>query len=105
MAMEGGPGDVEQVTCDELLARGRDVLFVDVREPAEWMDGHIPGALHIPLGDLEERSGEIPRNREVVMVCRSGRRSEMACRYLASAGYTRIRNLKGGMLAWTGEIE
>lgn len=104
--MESGSSEtVAEVTRDELLAQRRDVLFVDVREPAEWVDGHIPGALHIPLGDLEERSGEIPRDREVVMVCRSGRRSEMACRYLAGIGHTRIHNLKGGMLAWTGEVE
>ena len=102
--MPGGDA-VPEVTGEELAHRKEPVLFVDVREPDEYAGGHIPGALLISLGELEKRCGEIPRGRDVILVCRSGRRSELACRFLGRLGYDRVRNLKGGMLAWTGDVE
>ncbi len=83
------------------LQNGRAPLIVDVRSPAEWaQDGHIAGALLIPLPELSQRAYEIPRDRPVVMVCRSGRRSQAACEALARAGYDNVQNLAGGMIAW-----
>jgi rhodanese-related sulfurtransferase len=74
-------------------------LLLDVREPEEYRHGHIPGAKLIPLGELSRRLNELPRNREIVCVCRSGNRSHSAARQLIQAGYT-VYNLYGGMLAW-----
>lgn len=74
--------------------------FVDVREPDEWDDGHIPGALHVPLGELAERVGELPSDCDLILVCRSGGRSALATEFLLRRGYPRAANLVGGMLAW-----
>ncbi|WP_438431257.1 rhodanese-like domain-containing protein [Gorillibacterium sp. sgz500922] len=80
------------------------LFLVDVREPDEWEEGHIEGATHIPLGELAQRLGELPRDRELIMVCRSGSRSGLACEYMESLGYD-VVNMTGGMTAWPGKIK
>lgn len=75
-------------------------VFVDVREADEWAEGHIPGALHIPLADVPQRMAEIPADRDVILVCRSGARSHAATEFLVRGGRKRVANLVGGMLAW-----
>jgi rhodanese-related sulfurtransferase len=80
----------------ELLAAG-SATALDVREPDEWRAGHIAGALHIPMGELGERLGELPQG-DIVAVCRSGARSGMVTDALRRAGY-RVENLDGGMQA------
>jgi rhodanese-related sulfurtransferase len=75
-------------------------LLIDVRQPEEYAAGHIHGAKLIPLGELSERARELPKDREIICVCRSGNRSGSATRMLASAGYQAI-NMTGGMIAWT----
>ncbi|MCM3884931.1 rhodanese-like domain-containing protein [Frankia sp. R82] len=74
-------------------------LLVDVREPDEWSAGHIAGALHIPMGDVVARLDEVPRGQDIVVVCRSGRRSAAVTSYLAQGGW-QVRNLTDGMVAW-----
>ena len=74
--------------------------LVDVREPVEHAENHIPGATLIPLGQLEKRSEEIDRSAPVVVMCRSGKRSIEALKKLESLGFEDIRNLEGGILAW-----
>lgn len=74
-------------------------LLVDVREPEEWAAGHIAGAVHIPMGQFLDRIGEVPRDRDIVVVCRSGNRSAAVTAYLSRAGYP-ARNLAEGMLGW-----
>lgn len=81
-----------------LLERG-EALLLDVREPDEWRAGHAPGATHIPLGELGQRFTELPRDRPIVAVCRSGNRSALATRSLRQAGL-QVDNLDGGMKAW-----
>ena len=85
-----------QQTAEKL---GGDTQIVDVREAAELADGMIPGARHIPLGDLGARLDELDRSRPVIAVCRSGRRSAAAADQLAAAGYS-AQAMVGGMLAW-----
>lgn len=72
-------------------------LLVDVREPAEWASGHAPGAVHMPLGQLDPAT--VPPDRVVIAVCRSGNRSGTAATQLAAAGVD-VRNMAGGMAAW-----
>lgn len=93
------PQEVEQQ-----LKEGRALSIIDVREHEEVAQGKIPGARHIPLGQLLERMNEIDKNEEHILVCRSGNRSGMACQLLESYGYC-VVNMTGGMLEWTGEIE
>jgi rhodanese-related sulfurtransferase len=75
-------------------------LVVDVREPSEFQEGHIQGAKLAPLGSVEKGLAGISRDREIVLVCRSGRRSGKAQELLAARGYTNLQNMEGGMLAW-----
>jgi len=75
-------------------------LLVDVREPNEWEKTRVGGALLIPLGDVETRRDEIPKDRDVILICRSGRRSADAQATLERHGYDRVANLEGGILAW-----
>jgi rhodanese-related sulfurtransferase len=75
-------------------------LLVDVRQPDEWSAGHAPHARLIPLGALASRLDEIPRDREVLLICRSGNRSGSAQRQLLQLGYEQVTNVSGGMDAW-----
>jgi rhodanese-related sulfurtransferase len=96
------------ITPRELAAKlqnGEDVVMVDVREPHEWNAGHVEGAHHIPLSQVPKRLGEIPKDREVVMICRSGARSEHARHFLAQSGFSRVKNLVGGMQRWAREVD
>jgi rhodanese-related sulfurtransferase len=75
-------------------------LLIDVREPAEWQQGHAPNANLVPLGSLSTRVSDIPRDRDVLLICRSGNRSGAAQRQLLQLGYERVFNVSGGMNAW-----
>lgn len=91
-----------ELTADELrrdLSDPTAVFLLDVREPWEVAEGAIPGAVNIPLGSLAERVDEVPRDRKIVVVCRSGNRSRAATDALDRAGWN-AHNLKGGMGAW-----
>ena len=80
-------------------ARRAELHLLDVREPDEWQAGHIAGAQHIPLGQLRARLAELPTDRTILAVCRSGSRSDSAARGLRTLGYT-VENLEGGVTAW-----
>lgn len=77
-------------------------LLLDVREPEEFAAGHAPGSKLIPLGQLQNRIGELraAKNDPVVVICRSGRRSLQAANMLGQLGFTSVYNVQGGMLAW-----
>lgn len=85
---------------DAMGAAGEQPLVVDVREPEEYRAGHLPGAILLPLRSLIERAPELPRDRRILLVCRSGRRSTRALHWLIEMGFERTFNLKGGILGW-----
>ncbi len=74
-------------------------VLLDVRTVSEYREGHIPGADLIPLHELDGRIRKLPKNREIICICRSGNRSKGATKQLLAAGYTAV-NMKGGMRAW-----
>lgn len=88
----------------ESLARSGNGVIVDVRESSEYREGHIPRAKHISLTQLVYRLKEVPKDRTVVVVCRSGNRSAKAAELLQEAGYRNVYNLAGGMDKWNGPI-
>lgn len=88
--------DIEQAERD--VAAGAQM--VDVRESSEWNEAHIPGSVHIPLGDLATRAGTLDTERPVVAVCRSGNRSKTAVQILQRAGFTDASSMAGGVVAW-----
>jgi len=99
--------DVPEIAPRELKARldrGDDLFLLDVREPQEYQICHLNGRL-IPLGELSRRVQELDPSRETVVYCRSGKRSNDAAAFLKKAGFGKIWNLKGGILAWSDEVD
>jgi rhodanese-related sulfurtransferase len=102
--MPGSPGPAS-VTVQEAaeLRRGDDgegALIVDVREPNEFAQGRVEGAVLLPLGQFAARYTELPRDRKLLMLCRSGARSASATQFLAAQGFDNAANIEGGMIAW-----
>ena len=98
---------IPQISVKDLKARrdaGEDVFLLDVREPYEYQIAQIGGTL-IPQNDVPNRLAEIPRDREIVVQCRSGARSQRIAELLKQAGYRDVVNLAGGILAWSDEID
>ena len=92
-----------EVTVDEAAnLREAGAFMLDVREPEEWMAGHIPGATLIPLGELAARAAEVPADQQVVVVCRSGNRSATGRDILLDAGLEQVTSMAGGMNQWAG---
>jgi rhodanese-related sulfurtransferase len=92
------PTNIDVKTVDQLRERD-DVFVLDVREDWEYAAGHIPGTVLIPLGQLSGRLSELPTDKTIVAVCRSGNRSDQATALLKQRGFT-VHNMQGGMLAW-----
>lgn len=109
MAMPLSKGPVSLVvTASELESRLRTKtapLLVDVREPAEYVEGHIPGSVSYPLSRFPAMFRDLDPNQEIILICRSGNRSGMAQRFLMAQGYTSTRNMIDGMLGWSGPVE
>jgi adenylyltransferase/sulfurtransferase len=84
---------------DERVGAGEDLMILDVREPYEYQIANIGGTL------IPQRLAEIDRNREIVVQCRSGGRSQRIAEFLAAHGYPNVKNLTGGILAWADQID
>jgi sulfur-carrier protein adenylyltransferase/sulfurtransferase len=98
---------IPQLSVKDLKQRidaGEDVFILDVREPYEYQIAQIGGKL-IPQNDVPQRLAEIPRDREIVVQCRSGARSQKIAEFLKQSGYSQVVNLAGGILAWSDEID
>ncbi|MBV9496698.1 MAG: molybdopterin-synthase adenylyltransferase MoeB [Acidobacteria bacterium] len=95
----------DDITPTQLKDRLAEVTLVDVREPYEWEVSHLENAIHIPLAQVPQRIGEIPRDKEIVMICRSGGRSARAQQFLQQMGYERVLNLVGGLKAWARDCD
>lgn len=95
------------VKNDELqgMLPAKDIVILDVREPAEYAFGHVPGAKLIPFGELEQRLKELDPSQETYVICRTGNRSDMACQLLADNGFTNVKNVVPGMSEWEGPVE
>ena len=99
--------NIPEITPTELkvrLDRGDDLYILDVREPHEYQICHLNGHL-IPLGELTKRVHELDSSKEIVAHCRSGKRSAEAVQFLQGAGFKKIWNLKGGILAWSDQVD
>lgn len=104
----GSAGDDWDISAPELAIRlqsSNPPLLLDVREPHELQISALPGALNIPLGMLAARLSDLDSAREMVVLCKAGTRSARALELLVSAGFKRVRNLKGGINAWAREVD
>jgi len=95
--------DVTEVKAK--LDRGDDFVLLDVREPHEYRIASIPGAKLIPLGEVSKHLDEFDKNADIVVHCKSGMRSAKACGILRQAGFGQVRNMKGGILAWSDKVD
>ncbi len=98
-------GEIQALPAEISAAEARQAweagaFILDVRQPEEWDRMHIPGATLIPLGQLEKRLAELPRDKQIVIVCRSGGRSAFARDMLKGAGFDKVASMSGGMLDW-----
>ncbi len=98
-------GDIDPVEVKAKIDRKDPFVLIDVREPHEWNIGHIPYAKLIPLGDLPKRVNELNPADEIVAHCKSGVRSAKAIDFLKQAGFKKLRNMKGGILAWSDKVD
>ena len=97
-----------EITALELkqrLDRGDQLVIVDVREPHEYQINRIPGSVLIPLGEIPRRYAELDKNAELIMQCKMGSRSAKAADYLRTVGFTRVLNLKGGIIDWVDKVD
>ena len=97
--------EITPVELKRMIDEGRDFRLVDVREPHEFDICRIPGSVLMPLGDVPARMNELDSAQEIVVHCRSGMRSARAVELLQKAGFRRIHNLKGGILAWSDQVD
>jgi adenylyltransferase/sulfurtransferase len=108
-AVEAAPETgVDEIAVNEVAAaldRGEDVTILDVREPHEWQICHIEGAELLPLSELPARVHELDSSRTYYVHCKTGVRSARAIEFLQEAGFTRLRNVRGGIKAWADEVD
>lgn len=90
---------------NNLMQEGHCPVLVDVRETDEISICALPNHIHIPLAQIPTRFSEIPKDKDVVVYCRSGGRSGNAVNFLAQNGFTKIKNLVGGMLRWSDDVD
>lgn len=99
------PHTIENEKLQQLMDSKKEIVILDVREPAEFAFGHIPNAINIPLGELSNRLNELNQNDEIYVICRTGNRSDYACRFLSEHGFKNVKNVLPGMHQWDGPIE
>ncbi|MOA23745.1 putative adenylyltransferase/sulfurtransferase MoeZ [compost metagenome] len=95
----------QTITNEELLDRVKaGGCILDVREEAEFAFGHIEGAKSIPMGELDSRMNELDKEQDIYVVCRTGKRSDLAAQKLSNSGFTKVYNVLPGMSNWNGQL-
>ena len=107
MDNQTGLSEITAAALKGRLDAGEEVAILDVREPHELDICKLDYTFHIPLGQLPARASELSahKQKDLVVYCRSGKRSERACQFLRENGFANVANLKGGILAWANEID
>jgi sulfur-carrier protein adenylyltransferase/sulfurtransferase len=98
-------GEIDVMELKQKIDRGDKFVLIDVREPHEYRISNIPGARLIPLGEFPRHVGEFDPESDIVIHCKSGMRSAKACAVLRQAGFQRVRNVVGGILAWSDKVD
>lgn len=98
-------GEIKASELKKKLDQNENFVLIDVREQKEWDEGHIPGAVFIPLSQFEQEFEKHLKNpdAEIVVQCRSGKRSFSACQLLLGEGFTNLKNMTDGILGWMDE--
>ncbi len=99
------PSEISVSELKRMRDRGDDFVLLDVREDDELATASLPGVTHIPMAEISGRLADVPRERDVVVMCHGGSRSARVAAYLQQNGYVRVANLAGGIDAWSQEID
>jgi rhodanese-related sulfurtransferase len=99
-AMLTSTDPVREVDQDALEARPPEAVLLDVREPQEFADGHVPGARNLPQAELANRLSEVPRDRPLYLICQGGFRSLRAAQFLSQMGFKDVASVTGGTEGW-----
>ncbi len=102
-----GPNSIPEVPQIDVVsaweqARAGASYILDVREPDELTEIAVSGAIHVPLGSLQSQVSELPQDRDLLVICRSGVRSAYATQFLLASGFSGAKNVAGGVIAWSG---
>src|SRR5690625_4060895 len=98
------PQTIQNAELVEKINTSESITILDVREPAEYKFGHIPGAISIPFGQLSEQLDQLNKDDNIYVVCRSGNRSDYACKQLEEAGFSKVTNVVQGMIKWAEDL-
>jgi rhodanese-related sulfurtransferase/TusA-related sulfurtransferase len=99
------PHEISNAALLDLVQGAQAPVILDVREEPEFQSGHIPGAVHVPIEEIEERIAALDPSLAYAVVCRSARRSDYACQIMANRGFATVHNVVPGMSGWTGPTE
>jgi sulfur-carrier protein adenylyltransferase/sulfurtransferase len=105
MNAPSGGDEITAVELAAMLKRGEKFTLVDVREPDEWAICRIPGATLLPLSELPQRFGELPKDSRIVLHCKAGKRSMKALQFLRGHGYADLKSVQGGINAWSNDVD
>ena len=97
--------EIEVRELNEKFNNKEDFTLLDVRNLQEVLFSKIKKSIHIPMNEIPERFDELDKNKEIIVQCKSGKRSAKVCEYLITQNFTNIKNLRGGILAWAQEID
>jgi len=98
------PNVINNIDLEKKLEANENIVIIDVREAAEYAFSHIPNAISIPLGELEDRLKDLNKQDDIFIVCRTGNRSDLAAQKLTENGFTNVLNVVPGMSQWNGII-
>ncbi len=102
---EAAVQEIEATEVKKKLDRGDAFILIDVREQHEWDAGHIEAARHIPLKELKDQLNQLDKNSEVIVYCKSGKRSQTGGKILKEAGFPNVQSMKGGITAWVEKVD
>jgi adenylyltransferase/sulfurtransferase len=102
---QAGHNEIDVAAVASLIEKKADFVLLDVREPVEWEICSLPNSVRIPRGEVRKRLGEIDSAKDVIVYCRSGVHSGAITNFLLEMGFDRVRNMRGGILAWANEID
>ena len=92
--------EIDSIQLSSKLTTDKELYLLDIRSDAEVVHGMLPNSTHLPMHLLPVRISEFPKDRDIILYCRSGARSYHACRYLMQQGFNNVINLKGGIIDW-----
>ena len=97
--------EIDVIELNEKFKSKQEFLLLDVRKDLEVMVSKINNSIHIPMNEIPSRLNEIDKNKEIIVQCKSGKRSAKVCEFLMQNGYSNVKNLVGGILAWAKHID